>query len=107
MTRASRTPGDVRRRALVGVLGSAVVAALFIAFLYRERARGYEWVGPGVGLPLVPFVYFLTELLFGRPVPELARQWDALKGWQRGVLGVLVAVAAFGVIFIVLLALMS
>jgi hypothetical protein len=107
MEQVIKTPSQVRRRALIGVLLSAIFAALFVTFLSWDRTWGNRWVGPGLALPFVPFVYYLTELVTGEPVPVLARKWDALAGWQRGVLGTLVAVVAFAVIFIVLLALAS
>jgi len=37
---------------------------------------------------LVPLLIGLAELASGRAFGELARDWDELAGWQRGVLGV-------------------
>lgn len=87
----------VRKRAAVRVLVSALSGAVWISLLYYLMDRGYEVLGPGLGLPLLPFVYYLLELISGRPVPELARSWDALAGWQRGVLGTLVVLTVFAV----------
>lgn len=92
----------VRRRAAVRLLVSALAGAVWISFLYFLMDAGYEVFGPGLGLPLLPFVYYLLELISGRPVPELARQWDALAGWQRGVLGTLVVIAVFAVMITVI-----
>jgi hypothetical protein len=102
-----KTPSEVRRRALIGIAVSSMIAAAFVAFRSWESARGVRWIGPAEALPFVPFVYYLTELIMGQPVPVLARKWDALAGWQRGVLGTLVAIVAFAVVFIILLALAS
>lgn len=69
--------------------------------LLREGERSRQ-VGPGAALSFVPFVYFLTELLFGRTIPDLARDWDGLKGWQRGVIGCGIVAAIFAVLMVVL-----
>lgn len=36
----------------------------------------------------------LVELITGVPFLELARCWDELKGWQRGVLGTLIVLVS-------------
>ena len=100
--KASRSSG-VRKRALVGVACSSILAALLFWFLAAERARGRTWLGPGLAGPLLPLVYFLAELMTGRRVPELAREWDGLEGWQRGVLGCGIVAVIFGLLFVVLM----
>lgn len=40
----------------------------------------------------------LVELIVGVPFVELARRWDQLKGWQRGVLGTIIVLVALVVI---------
>jgi hypothetical protein len=91
----------VRRRAVVRLLVSAFFGAVWISALYWLMESGHEVLGPGLALPLLPFVYYLLELVSGRPVPELAKQWDALAGWQRGVLGTLVVITIFTIMITV------
>ncbi|NNE19419.1 MAG: hypothetical protein HKN10_13165 [Myxococcales bacterium] len=54
------------------------------------------------GLALIPLalpgayaLVGLLELLTGSSFSELSRRWDALRGWQRGVLGTVVVIVAF------------
>jgi hypothetical protein len=92
-----------RRRAwikcLVGLVGFAAIFAVFVAI----AKAGFEFNNPfRLILPSIPFVYFcigLLELITGRPYRQIADAWMALKGWQRGVIGTLIALAA---IFIML-----
>lgn len=52
----------------------------------------------------MPLVYCTTELIFGRTVPDLSRSWDSLKGWQRGVIGIMVVVGIFSITMAIALA---
>ena len=36
-----------------------------------------------------PFLMHLLELISGVPFTELSNRWDGLKGWQRGVIGLI------------------
>lgn len=68
------------------------------------------WVLPSFGYQFGPFglagaavpgaIAFcgLVEVISGVPFRDLARRWDSLKGWQRGVLGTLIALAALIVV---------
>lgn len=42
------------------------------------------------------------EIISGVPFTALASKWDSLKGWQRGILGTLIAIFAFIVFVFVL-----
>ena len=37
----------------------------------------------------LPFLMHLLELISGVPFTELSNRWDGLKGWQRGVIGLI------------------
>ena len=37
----------------------------------------------------IPFLMHLLELISGVPFTELSNRWDGLKGWQRGVIGLI------------------
>jgi hypothetical protein len=68
------------------------------------------YVLPRLGLQLTPLAMIpfalpgafalqgLIELITGVPFLELARRWDELKGWQRGVLGTIIVLVALVVI---------
>lgn len=96
---------EFRKRALkkvtLGILGCAGMVGLFLAI---ARA-GYVPANPFMLIPAaVPFVYFcmcMIELLTGRPYQQLAGAWMALKGWQRGVIGLLIVLAAVFLIGVV------
>ena len=42
----------------------------------------------------------LVQVVSGVPFSELSSRWDALQGWQRGVLGTLIFLGACGLIFL-------
>ena len=91
----------VRRRALKLVGAGLVIGAAWIAVVLLLSARGRQLMGPGLGLPLLPVLVGLVELVSGRRFDDLARRWDDLKGWQRLLLGlviVTIAIVAFIVI---------
>ena len=82
---------------LIGI--GLVFAALWIAlmeFVMVEKHRAV--MGPGLGLPLLPLLVGLVELVSGKHFDELARRWDELRGWQRGVLGLVIVALATVVI---------
>lgn len=62
-------------------------------------------LGVALGLTGVPLLSALAEILTGVEVTQLASRWDALAGWQRGVIGtaaVVLALALFlGIAFAV------
>jgi hypothetical protein len=109
--RQPRTAREVRLRGLkligIGLVFGAVWFAL-MEFVMVERNR--QVMGPGLGLPLLPLLVGLVELVWGRHFDELSRRWDELRGWQRGLLGlvivamatvVIVTLAGFVVVFLV------
>jgi hypothetical protein len=89
----------VRRRGLKLIAIGLVFGAFWLAlmmFVMVERNRTV--MGPGLGLPLLPLLIGLVELVSGRHFDELARRWDDLRGWQRGVLGLVIVALATVVI---------
>jgi len=77
----------VRRRALRLFLVSVLLSIPVTVCTVWLAARGWDSFAPGIGAPLVPVLYFLTELMTGVRFYELSRRWDGLRGWQRGVFG--------------------
>ncbi|MGE0640112.1 MAG: hypothetical protein AB7G12_09530 [Thermoanaerobaculia bacterium] len=98
---SSRTAAFYRLRGLVLTLLFSALGAAFLWWWEGERAQGRGLMGPGLAGALLPAVYFATELIFGRSVPDLATRWDALRGWQRGLIGTVLALVLFAVIGIV------
>jgi hypothetical protein len=49
------------------------------------------------GVPGAYAIIGLIELCTGYSFTRLANAWDDLKGWQRGVLGILIVVTAFAI----------
>jgi hypothetical protein len=100
----SEVADGFRRRAfikcLIGVIGFGAVFALFLGM----SKAGYEFNNPfKLITPSIPFVYFcigFIELVSGRPYRKLAEAWMALKGWQRGVIGTFIVIAALALMIV-------
>ncbi|MDD9967243.1 MAG: hypothetical protein OXR73_13500 [Myxococcales bacterium] len=104
--------GDIRRRGLIqaaaGLVACIVAAAAAQLIKSWAKTKGLSLVGPGVlVLPALPGAWGLKGLLeavSGRPFVELASSWDELKGWQRGVIGAMVAFSSVVVMVLVIVA---
>jgi hypothetical protein len=85
----------------IGVIGFALMLGLFFLI---GMMFGYAPVNPFKMIPLcIPFVYLcigLIEVVSARPYRQLAGAWMSLKGWQRGVIGTIIVLAAL--VFILL-----
>lgn len=85
---------------MVGLVGFAAVCAIFVAV----SKAGHEFNNPFKLIsPCIPFVYFcigFIELITGRPYRQLAQAWMALKGWQRGVIGTFIVLAAMAIMIV-------
>ena len=103
METSSITSGFRRRawiKCSIGLVGFTAVLALFIAI----SMAGYEFNNPfRLIAPAIPFVYFcigFIELVTGRPYRQLAQAWMTLKGWQRGVIGTFIVLAAIAIMLL-------
>jgi hypothetical protein len=81
-------------KCLVGLVGFAAIFAIFAAISTPDVQfnNPFKLIAPSI-----PFVYFcigFIELVTGRPYRQLAQAWMALKGWQRGVIGTFIVLAA-------------
>jgi hypothetical protein len=85
----------------IGALGFVLILGLF--FLIGLVA-GYAPVNPFKMIPLcIPFVYLcigLIEVVSGKPYRHLAAAWMNLRGWQRGIIGIIIVIAAFAFILL-------
>lgn len=92
---------SVRQTALLKILSGLVIYAMaFYAILQEGLPYPATYGVFGLTLsaaPMLPLLMGLVEFIFNVPFREVASRWDALPGWQRGVLGMLVVVAAFGI----------
>jgi len=94
MTNTRRAAGVVRRQSLKLIAIGVVVGVAWVAVLSLLQRDGFIVWGPGIGAPGLPFMVGLTQLITGRRFDELARSWDALQGWQRGILGLVIVAMA-------------
>lgn len=98
---------DIRRRALKRVAVGSVIAGAWVAFMLLIDSQGYFVWGPGLGLPCVPLLVGLAEVITGRSFHDLSRDWDELRAWQRGVFGLFIVLAAFVVIVVIAVAVIT
>lgn len=90
---------SVRTSGLLKVIGSGVLVAIIFSTVLNNGLGNPAHGGPfklvAMGIPGAFALVGLIELLTGIEFTRIAEKWDALQGWQRGVLGVLVAVFSF------------
>jgi hypothetical protein len=91
---------DVRKSGLTLLLIAGAIAAAFGFFAMKLTREGWGLLGLGWGIPGAFALAGLVQLVSGVPFSELAARWDSLKGWQRGVLGLLIVGVAVGAIFL-------
>jgi len=98
---------DVRRSGLKLLLIAGVFSVVLGYLALRVTSEGWQVHGYGWGIPGAFALAGLAQLVSGVPFSELSSRWDALQGWQRGVLGTLIVLVATGLIFLVLIAFMT
>ena len=95
-TSLAQSTDSARRRGLlrfsIGLASVLIVYAVFRWLLpyfgLEPTTRGYKLVAIPGALALLG----LIEAITGIPYGEMARRWEHLKGWQRGII-------SFGIIF--------
>ena len=104
------TSSEIRKRGLKMLAGGGVVFAALLFLMYRLSAHGYKFhfAVIGASLPFVLCCVGFIELVTGSPYLLLGQRWMALRGWQRGLLGTFIVLAALvliilGVTFFVML----
>jgi hypothetical protein len=101
---SAERPDGVRRRGLVRLLFGAGGSLLVVVVLWLFAKEGYQPNPIGMMIAAIPGAYALLgvmEAITGIPYSQLARRWDSLKGWQRGVFGTGIVLVAF--VFIILI----
>jgi len=95
------SPAHIRIRGvllLVGGGAGAFAAMLASAFLAQQGLFPKHGGIPAMIVIFVPVAAALAgfiELLTGLEVRRVPGKWDDLKGWQRGILGTLIAFSPF------------
>ena len=88
----------LRAMAVFGPLAAAIAALAAVGARWLEGSALDFLAGPWLpyvaALPAIPFLAGLAVYVTGRPFRELAAAWDELRGWQRGVLGILIVLVA-------------
>ena len=104
--------GLVRRQAFKRMLFTVWALPLIAVVFYLDKYfhdlhHLLKYVLIGVAITCAPFLKDLLELLTGVRFATLARNWDSLKGWQRGVigLGVIIGVLLLFAIVVILIVL--
>lgn len=99
---------SARRKGLLRLLiGVAVFIPLLAVLVYFSQHANHLLVPIGLLLPGAYAFAGLAELITGVPFPELARRWDELQGWQRGIYGTLLVLFGAAVVFSVIGAVLS
>lgn len=78
--------------AVLAAFGSAWLKGTRLEFLLRGELLVV------LALPAVPFLIALASWFSSRSREELEAAWMGLRGWQRGVLGILIVAIAAAVI---------
>jgi hypothetical protein len=89
----------VRRSGLKQLAIAGAVAIVYGYVALQLSHGGWQVFGYGWGVPGAFALAGLVQLVSGVPFSELSSKWNALQGWQRGVLGTLIFVCALGLIF--------
>ena len=98
MLSATRKAGI--RAFLIGIVISVVGGWFAVTYdLWRFKPFGWLYAMP-VALAMIGLGQAATDV----PFRQLADQWDALQGWQRGVLGITILIVFAALLFGVLAA---
>jgi len=91
---------DIRAKGLIKLIGGAAGTVLAVVVLFgtslADRPHGGPFQAIAMGLPGAYGLTGLIELVSGVPFTQLSDKWDQLQGWQRGVLGLFIVGACFG-----------
>jgi len=84
------------------LFSGALICILVFQLIYYFNLEDSEFIKKSIIVLAVPGVFSLIgllEILTGVPFQHIARKWDDLAGWQRGILGVTIVVLSFALIF--------
>lgn len=89
----------VRKRGLFQLAWASALFVVLAGFAYWLDSRGWHHFPWEFAIPAGFALAGLLQGVTGVPFARLASQWDALRPWQRGVLGTAIALAISGVLF--------
>jgi hypothetical protein len=95
---------SIRTRALLQFLGAGLLSvAVVYWFMHTQGMESHHGRGPAAFIALAAPGGFslagLVQFVSGVPFSELSDKWNALAGWQRGVLGFGIFVGCFVLLF--------
>ncbi|HXD31627.1 MAG TPA: hypothetical protein VN643_10945 [Pyrinomonadaceae bacterium] len=97
---------DIRRDALKKMKYGGVATVLYVGSLvlvvfgYLKIKFNPFYLAFGLA-PVGWFLAGILQMVTGVPFTELSDKWDALAGWQRGVIGISVFIGGLIVLFLV------
>jgi hypothetical protein len=88
--------GLIRRRGwrMLGIGSAGFAAMLFLVYWLAAHAYSFHFALLPACFPFVFLCAGLTEAITGTPYSRLAQRWMSLRGWQRGVIGTSIVLAA-------------
>lgn len=95
---------NARTSGLLKIVVSGIAYAVILTTVLKHGLANSTRGGPfkiiALGTPGAIAIAGLIELITGIQFQRLSEAWDGLAGWQRGVLGLLIVVAAFGLMIL-------
>lgn len=87
---------------MLGIVGMSLVGIVFCLLDNGAVAMQPSPVTLALGaIPGALALLGVVEIITGIPYHQLARRWDSLRGWQRGVYGTFIVLIATAVIIMV------
>ena len=97
---------NIRAKGLLQFLGSGLVFGVVIGWFMQQRAADPAFKLPGgifsLLLMMAPGGFALAglmQLMTGVPFSDLSDRWNGLKGWQRGVIGLVTFLLGLALLF--------
>jgi hypothetical protein len=93
---------EIRKRGskMLACGGIVFAAVLYLMYWLSAHHYGFHFAVISASLPFVFVCVGVIELVTGSPYLRLAQSWMGLRGWQRGVLGTFIVLAAL--VFVIL-----
>lgn len=91
---------SIRKRGIKKLIVGAIAGLIVGYFVYWLQLQGYSPKGYALivlGAPVAWGFVGLLEVLMNRPFSEMEEWWNSLKGWQKGVIGLVVTAIAFAI----------
>lgn len=90
---------DIRMKGLFQVTWASALFAVFLALGYWLDSMGWHHLPWEFAIPAGFALAGLLQAITGIPFVRFASQWDSLRPWQRGVLGIGIVLASFALLF--------